>query len=317
MAQGSYHVNSKGDVGRCSARINCPFGGDSGQDEHFNTPEEAREFAEKKTAEQYLNNPFSVQEKEAAPPEEELKLIKARAEVQEKAESIIFNSVKGYFPESIRGEIESSLKNSNPSEQKKAKEIIAEAYSKLIDDVAENPTIERMDELMAVEDAINVVRVQNNEKSGWPPNLKSAYLDGYITIKDDEEISKFSDKILSDFQDSDKKIESIPIKRIIALFTPSSKYKLNTAYKFIKARAEENELLSSEKHTLAKITELKRKMGRVKIQEHFDKYSTNPIYKERKEGRERTSEAFNRLGNNIDRNLRAFENQRRSTQGKR
>lgn len=42
-----FHVNGKGESGLCSAKTKCPFGGVSGQENHFSTPEEARYFYEK------------------------------------------------------------------------------------------------------------------------------------------------------------------------------------------------------------------------------------------------------------------------------
>lgn len=49
-----YHVNPGGEDGPCNAGDgNCPFGGDSGDDRHFDTPEEAKAFAEKENKERY------------------------------------------------------------------------------------------------------------------------------------------------------------------------------------------------------------------------------------------------------------------------
>lgn len=41
-----YHVNSKGETGKCSAKTKCPFGGETGVENHFSTEKEARAFYE-------------------------------------------------------------------------------------------------------------------------------------------------------------------------------------------------------------------------------------------------------------------------------
>lgn len=47
MSSKSYHINSYGVVGVCEAvNGNCPFGGESGKEFHFNTKEEAIKYAE-------------------------------------------------------------------------------------------------------------------------------------------------------------------------------------------------------------------------------------------------------------------------------
>lgn len=44
-----YHVNKEGQTGKCGAQKGgCPFGGESGQENHFSTEQEARDFYETK-----------------------------------------------------------------------------------------------------------------------------------------------------------------------------------------------------------------------------------------------------------------------------
>lgn len=46
---GKFHLNPEtGEVGRCSAKTKCPFGGDSGSENHYNTSEAARADYEKR-----------------------------------------------------------------------------------------------------------------------------------------------------------------------------------------------------------------------------------------------------------------------------
>lgn len=49
-----FHVNSKGEAGECQAKKNCPFGGFTGLENHFNTVEEARNFYETSKASETL-----------------------------------------------------------------------------------------------------------------------------------------------------------------------------------------------------------------------------------------------------------------------
>lgn len=48
MAVVKYHVNDEGNVGKCGAKNSCPFGGETGFEDHYATPEEAKKAYEKK-----------------------------------------------------------------------------------------------------------------------------------------------------------------------------------------------------------------------------------------------------------------------------
>lgn len=42
-----WHINTKGEVGKCSAQSKCPFGGETGSDNHFTSQEAAELFLAK------------------------------------------------------------------------------------------------------------------------------------------------------------------------------------------------------------------------------------------------------------------------------
>lgn len=52
-ASSNWHVNSKGIAGQCSATQKCPFGGVSGQENHFYNKEDAIAFGQKKLKEEH------------------------------------------------------------------------------------------------------------------------------------------------------------------------------------------------------------------------------------------------------------------------
>lgn len=53
MSATKFHVNSKGEVGPCKAKVRCRFGGESGVENHFDTVEAAREAAQKNLQEEF------------------------------------------------------------------------------------------------------------------------------------------------------------------------------------------------------------------------------------------------------------------------
>lgn len=53
--KGKFHINKKGEVGKCDAGISsCPFGGESGSDNHYETQDEAKEAYEQQNKDRVL-----------------------------------------------------------------------------------------------------------------------------------------------------------------------------------------------------------------------------------------------------------------------
>lgn len=57
-----FHINDKGEVGKCTAKKKCRFGGESGVDNHFSTMKEAQDSFEKDNKNRMFSN---VSKKEA------------------------------------------------------------------------------------------------------------------------------------------------------------------------------------------------------------------------------------------------------------
>lgn len=51
-----YHISGNGEPAVCTAKVKCRLGGESGQENHFDTPDEAREAFEKSMSEQTLTS---------------------------------------------------------------------------------------------------------------------------------------------------------------------------------------------------------------------------------------------------------------------
>jgi hypothetical protein len=55
MTATKFHVNGKGEVGACRAKVRCRFGGESGVENHFDTAEAAHAAVQKSLQEEFSN----------------------------------------------------------------------------------------------------------------------------------------------------------------------------------------------------------------------------------------------------------------------
>lgn len=121
MAKQKFHINSDtNQVGKCSAKIRCRFGGESGMDNHFGTAEEAQQQVEKQFEKKF--DTLQGTKKKSVSDNSDKKLFESLNKLEESNNDLQRKNQK--LRESIEQELKKNVSLINKNEAKRDKIIV-------------------------------------------------------------------------------------------------------------------------------------------------------------------------------------------------